>query len=154
MEIHYIYVSFVAKSLQSCLTLCDPRAGSLPGSPVPGILQARTLEWVDISLSNAWKWKVKGKSLSHVRFVSLYLNTLQFDLLDIDIWRSAGQLYCILSLSLVYISFFTEFRLLILARISEKWCCFHLKTCGMICPSKIMILIFCIFLRWIFSGFS
>ena len=55
-----------AKSLQSCLTLCDPRDGSPPGSPVPGILQARTLEWVAISFSNAWKWKVKVKSLSHV----------------------------------------------------------------------------------------
>ena len=47
-----------AKSLQSCPTLCDPRDGSPPGSPVPGILQARTLEWVAISFSNAWKWKV------------------------------------------------------------------------------------------------
>ena len=56
-----------AKSLQSCPTLCDPRDGSPPGSPVPGILQARTLEWVAISFSNAWKWKVKGKSLSRVR---------------------------------------------------------------------------------------
>ena len=46
-----------AKSLQSCLTLCDPRDGSSPGTPVPGILQARTLEWVAISFSNAWKWK-------------------------------------------------------------------------------------------------
>ena len=55
-----------AKSLQSCPTLCDPIDGSPPGSPVPGILQARTLEWVAISFSNAWKWKVKGKSLSHV----------------------------------------------------------------------------------------
>ena len=55
-----------AKSLQSCLTLCDPIDGSPPGSPVPGILQARTLEWVAISFSNAWKWKVKGKSLSSV----------------------------------------------------------------------------------------
>ena len=55
-----------AKSLQSCLTLCDPRDGSPPGSPVPGILQARTLEWVAISLSNAWKWRVKVKSLSRV----------------------------------------------------------------------------------------
>ena len=56
-----------AKSLQSCLTLCDPRDGSPPGSPVPGILQARTLEWVAISLSNAWKWKVKVKLLSCVQ---------------------------------------------------------------------------------------
>ena len=55
-----------AKSLQSCPTLCDPTEGSPPGSPVPGILQARTLEWVAISFSNAWKWKVKVKSLSHV----------------------------------------------------------------------------------------
>ena len=56
-----------AKSLQSCPTLCDPRDGSPPGSPVPGILQARTLEWVAISFSNAGKWKVKVKSLSRVR---------------------------------------------------------------------------------------
>ena len=55
-----------AKSFQSCPTLCDPIDGSLPGSPVPGILQARTLELVAISFSNAWKWKVKVKSLSHV----------------------------------------------------------------------------------------
>ena len=55
-----------AKSLQSCLTLCDPIDSSPPGSPVPGILQARTLEWVAISFSNAGKWKVKVKSLSRV----------------------------------------------------------------------------------------
>ena len=55
-----------AKSLQSCPTLCDPIDSSPPGSPVPGILQARTLEWVAISFSNAWKWKVKVKSLSPV----------------------------------------------------------------------------------------
>ena len=59
-----------AKSLQSCPTLCDPRDGSLPGSPVPGILQARTLEWVAISFSNAWQWKVKVKSLSRVRLLA------------------------------------------------------------------------------------
>ena len=56
-----------AKSLQSCPTLCDPIDGSPPGSPIPGILQARVLEWVAISFSNAWKWKVKVKLLSHVR---------------------------------------------------------------------------------------
>ena len=56
-----------AKSLQSCPTLCDPTDGSPPSFPVPGILQARTLEWVAISFSNAWKWKVKVKSLSRVR---------------------------------------------------------------------------------------
>ena len=55
-----------AKSLQSCPTLCNPIDGSPPSSPVPGILQARTLEWVAISFSNAWKWKMKVKSLSRV----------------------------------------------------------------------------------------
>ena len=60
----------IAKSLQSCLTLCDPIDGSPPGSPVPGILQARTLEWVAISFSNAGKWKVKVKSLSRVRLLA------------------------------------------------------------------------------------
>ena len=59
-----------AKSLQSCPTLCDPIDGSPLGSPVPGILQARTLEWVAISFSNAWKWKLKVKSLSHVRLLA------------------------------------------------------------------------------------
>ena len=60
-------VNATAKSLQSCPILCDPRDGSPPGSTVPGILQARTLEWVAIFFSNAWKWKVKVKSFSHVR---------------------------------------------------------------------------------------
>ena len=63
----FLAAAAAAKSLQSCLTLCDPREGSPPGSPVPGILQARTLEWVAISFSNAWKWKVKVKSLSGVQ---------------------------------------------------------------------------------------
>ena len=58
-----------AKSLQSCLTLCDPIDGSPPGSSVPGILQERTLEWVAISFSNIWKWKVKVKLLSHVQLL-------------------------------------------------------------------------------------
>ena len=56
-----------AKSLQSCLTLCDPIDSSPPGFPVPGILQARILEWVAISFSNSWKWKVKVKSPSCVQ---------------------------------------------------------------------------------------
>ena len=60
------YAAAAAKSLQSCPTLCDPKDSSPPGSSVLGILQARTLEWVAISFSNAWKWKVKVKSLSHV----------------------------------------------------------------------------------------
>ena len=58
-----------AKSHQSCPTLCDPIDGSPPSSPVPGVLQARTLEWVAISFSNAWKWKVKVKLLSRVRIL-------------------------------------------------------------------------------------
>ena len=60
-----------AKSLQSCLTLCDPIDDSPPCSPVPGILQARTLEWVAISFSNAWKWKVKVRSLSRVWLLAI-----------------------------------------------------------------------------------
>ena len=59
-----------AKSLQSCPNLCDPIDSSPRGSPIPGILQARTLEWVAISFSNAWKWKVKVKLLSRVRLLS------------------------------------------------------------------------------------
>ena len=59
-----------SKVPQSCPTLSDPRDCSPPGSPVPWILQARVLEWVVISFSNAWKWKVKGKSLSHARLLA------------------------------------------------------------------------------------
>ena len=66
----YRYDDLTAKSLQSCTTLCDHIDGSPPGSPVPGILQARTLEWVAISFSNAWKWKVKVKSLSRARLLA------------------------------------------------------------------------------------
>ena len=59
-----------AKLLQSCLALCDPIDSSPPGSAVPGILQERTLEWVAISFSNAWTWKVEVKSLSRVRLLA------------------------------------------------------------------------------------
>ena len=62
---HHLSAAAV-KSLQLCLTLCDP----IDGFPVPGILQARTLEWVAISFSNAWKWKVKVKSPSRVRLLA------------------------------------------------------------------------------------
>ena len=61
-----LLLAAAAKSLQSCPTLCDPIDDCLPGSLTPGILQARTLEWVAISFSNAWKWKLKVKSLSRV----------------------------------------------------------------------------------------
>ena len=74
IEFHELYAAAAAAaaatSLQSCPTLCDPTDSSPQGSPVPGILQARTLEWVAISFSNAWKWKVKVKSLSHVWFLA------------------------------------------------------------------------------------
>ena len=73
-----MYAAAAAKSLQSCPTLCDRIDGGLPGSPVPGILQVRTLEWVAISFSNAWKWKVKGKSLSSVQlFVTPWTTAFQ-----------------------------------------------------------------------------
>ena len=62
-------LSAAAKSLQSWPTLCNPIDSSPPGSPVPGVLQARTLDWVAISFSNTWKWKVKVKSLSRVQLL-------------------------------------------------------------------------------------
>ena len=65
------FVAATAKSLQSCPTLCDPIDSGPPGSHVPGILKARTLEWVAISFSNAWKWKVKVKLLSLVRLFEI-----------------------------------------------------------------------------------
>ena len=68
-EAHLSYAA-AAKLLQSCPTLCDPIGGSPPVCPVPGILQARTLEWVAISFFNAWKWKVKVKSLSRVQLLA------------------------------------------------------------------------------------
>ena len=70
MTLPFNMLSAAAKSLQPCPTLCDPRDDSPPGSPVPGILQARTLEWVAMSFSNAWKWKVKMKSLSRVQLLA------------------------------------------------------------------------------------
>ena len=65
-----IHAAAAANLLQSCPTLCDPMDCSLPGFPIHGILQARTLEWVAISFSNAWKWKVKAKSLRCVRLLA------------------------------------------------------------------------------------
>ena len=72
LYLEHTAVAAAAKLLQSCLTLCDPTDGSPPGSSVPGILQARTLEWVAISFSNAWKWKVKMKSLTLVGWTAAY----------------------------------------------------------------------------------
>ena len=87
------HAAAAAKSLQSCPTLCDPIDGNPPGSPVPGILQARTLEWAAISFSNAWKWKVKVKLLSHVRLLAtpwtskVILTTLQASLQQYMNWE-------------------------------------------------------------------
>ena len=65
-----LHAAAAAKSLQSCPTLCDPIDRSPPRSPIPGILQAITLEWVAISFSKAWKWRVNVKSLSRVRLLA------------------------------------------------------------------------------------
>ena len=74
IESNYVFTNLVpaatTKSLQSCPTLCDPIEGSPSGSPIPGILQARTLEWVGIAFSNAWKWKVKVKLLSRFQLLA------------------------------------------------------------------------------------
>ena len=67
--LYLVPAAAAATLLQSCPTLCDPIDGCPPGSPVPGILQARTLEWVAISFSNTWRWKVKVKLLSRVRLL-------------------------------------------------------------------------------------
>ena len=67
---HHAAAAAATKSLQLCPTLCNPRDSTPPGSHVPGILQARTLEWVAISFSNAWKWKVNVKSLSRVQLLA------------------------------------------------------------------------------------
>ena len=69
LPVLYISAAAAAKSLQSCPTLCNLMDGSPPGSPITGILQARTLEWVAVSFSNAWKLKAKVKSLSHVQLL-------------------------------------------------------------------------------------
>ena len=66
----YVYIYMLLLSRFSHVQLCDPIDGSPWGSPIPWILQARTLEWAAISFSNAWKWKVKVKSLSRVRLLA------------------------------------------------------------------------------------
>ena len=86
-----------AKSLQSCPTLCDPIDGSPPGSPVPGILQARTLEWVAISFSNVWKWKVKVKSEGEVAQSCLTLhNPMDCSLTDFPGKSTGVGCHCLL----------------------------------------------------------
>ena len=92
-------VAAAAKSLQSCPTLCDPIDSSPPGSPILGILLARTLEWVGISFSNAWKWKVKVKPLSHVQLFETPWTVAHQALLP---WQFSGKsigvgCHCLLS---------------------------------------------------------
>ena len=87
---YLVYDLAAAKSLQLCPTLCDPIDGSLPGSPVPGILQARTLEWVAISFSNAWKSKVYDLKLSY-SLVSWTPNLLRFSSLILPFIFLAGS---------------------------------------------------------------
>ena len=108
-----------AKSLQLCLTLCDPIDGSPPGSPMPGILQARTLEWVVISFSNAWKWKVKVKSLSRIRlfatpWTAAYQAPLSVGFPRQEYWSglplpSLNYLLYLLSFSLLWLFFYSYF---------------------------------------------
>ena len=85
-QLYFNAAAAAAKSLQSCPTLCDPIDGSPPGSPVPGILQARTLEWVAISFSNAWKWKVKGKSLLVTPWTAAYQAPLSMGFSRQEYW--------------------------------------------------------------------
>ena len=100
----HVYISAAAKSLQSCLTLCDPIDGSPWGSPIPGILQARTLEWVAISFSNTWKWKVKVTSLSRVQFLATPWTTAHQALHQWDFPGKSTGVGCHCLLRCVYIA--------------------------------------------------
>ena len=108
-----------AKSLQSCPTLCNPIDGSPPGSPVPGILQARTLEWVAISFSNSGKWKVKGKLLSRIRLlVTPWTAAYQAPLSNNPIWFNLIALSFQLYISILLPFGFKQFN----------WVFCHLQT--------------------------
>ena len=89
----YYAAATAAKSLQSCPTLCDPIDGSPPGSPVPGILQARMREWVAISFSNAWKWRVKVKLLSRVRLLATPWTYYNKPIIQAQIFYSSASLH-------------------------------------------------------------
>ena len=98
-----------AKSLQLCPTLCDPIDGSPSGSHVPGILQARILEWVAISLSNAWKWKMKVKSFSRVRLLVTPRTAAYQALPSKDFSRQEYWSGVPLQDQCIYLSFFLKF---------------------------------------------
>ena len=95
-----LMICVAAKLLQSCPTLCDPLDGSPPGSTVPGIVQARMLEWVAISSSNAWKWKLKVKSLSRVRlfatpWTAAYQAPLSVGFSRQEYWSAVPLMICV-----------------------------------------------------------
>ena len=117
-----------AKSLQSCLTLCNPRDGSPPGSAIPGILQARTLEWVAISFPNAWKWKVKVKSLSRVQLsVSSIHGIFQARVLEWGaIAFSLGRLkkchFCLMCPYIYIMLKSLSYNRIVISPVPESWC--------------------------------
>ena len=118
----YIYDYAAAKSFQSCPTLCDPIDGSPPGSPVPGILQPRTLEWVAISFSNAWKWKVKVKSLSHAWLLATPWTAAFQAPLSMDFQGKSTGVGCHCLLQYINIcGSISEFHFSILTPGGEKW---------------------------------
>ena len=132
---HWANAAAAAKSCQSCPTLRDPIDGSPPGSPVPGILQARMLEWVAISFSNAWKWKVKVKSLTirciHMCNCYVFLINWYFYHYEVNlIWCYCNlALVCFLFEWCTYFHYFTLHLVtthlsLYLLCISSKQCCF------------------------------
>ena len=86
-----ISAAAAAKSLQSCPTLHDPIDGSSPGSPVPGFLQARTLEWVAISFSSAWKWKVKVDKCNYVYIHKILWGTLNNTYINLQLLHNEGH---------------------------------------------------------------
>ena len=143
-----------AKSLQLCPTLCDPIDSSPPGTPVPGILQARTPEWVAISFSNAWKWKVKVKSLSRVRLLvtpwtAAYQAPLSIGFSRQEYWSgvpllSPGVNYCCmakwLSYTYTYILFYVLFHYDLLQDIEYSSLCSAVGPCY----SSILYILLCI----------
>ena len=122
-----IATAIAAKSLQSCPTLCDPIDGSPPGFPVPGILQARILEWVAISFSNAWRWKVKVKSLSPVRlwatpWTAAYRAPPSMGFSRQEYWSGVPSPFLILDINPRYMTFkhFLQFSRLIVSFYQKK----------------------------------
>ena len=132
MICHYLVYSAAAKSLQSCPTLCNPIDGSPPGSPIPGILQARTLEWVAISFSHAWKWKVKVKSLSRVRLLATTWTATLHGIFQARVLEWGAIAF---SASISYNLSFQQLITFELLKIfdSYEWCCFS-------CTSALLML--------------